>query len=61
MARRHPAVALKIIACSRRLPPHPEPQPAGDLVEPPEWLTPSQKEAWAYAIEHAPKGLLKCN
>ncbi len=36
-----------------------EPIPEGDLNEPPIWLTESQKEGWRYAIEHAPKGLLK--
>lgn len=36
-----------------------EPIPAGDLQEPPEWITDSQKEGWRYAIQHAPRGLLK--
>lgn len=30
----------------------------GVLVDPPEWLTDSQKEEWAYAIQHAPPGML---
>jgi len=36
-----------------------EPHPEGELSDPPEWLTPEQKEGWRYAIEHAPPGLLK--
>jgi P27 family predicted phage terminase small subunit len=36
-----------------------EPTPVGDLTAPPDWLTDSQKEAWAYALAHAPLGLLK--
>ena len=36
-----------------------EPIPPGELNEPPEWMTESQKEGWNYAIEHAPAGLLK--
>ena len=36
-----------------------EPKPDGDLGAPPDWLTPSQREGWDYALRHAPKGLLK--
>ena len=36
-----------------------EPQPTGDLLEPPEWMTESQKIGWTYAIEIAPAGVLK--
>jgi P27 family predicted phage terminase small subunit len=36
-----------------------EPVPAGDLDEPPEWMTDGQKVGWRYAIENAPHGLLK--
>jgi P27 family predicted phage terminase small subunit len=36
-----------------------EPKPTGDLHEPPVWLTEAQKEGWAYAVTHAPPGLLK--
>jgi P27 family predicted phage terminase small subunit len=36
-----------------------EPIPEGDLKDPPNWLSESQKAGWNYAIEHAPKGLLK--
>jgi P27 family predicted phage terminase small subunit len=39
---------------------HDEPIPPGDLAEPPDWLSASQKAGWNYAIENAPKGLLKC-
>jgi P27 family predicted phage terminase small subunit len=59
VARRFKPQALKIIQGSKRLLPHPEPQPEGDLVEAPAWLTDSQKEGWNYAIKHAPPGLLK--
>lgn len=36
-----------------------EPIPAGDLAEPPEWMTDAQQDCWRYAIENAPAGLLK--
>lgn len=36
-----------------------EPQPEGDLFAAPGWMTDSQREGWAYAITHAPYGLLK--
>lgn len=36
-----------------------EPIPVGDLVDPPEWMTDTQKAGWRYAIEHSPQGLLK--
>jgi P27 family predicted phage terminase small subunit len=36
-----------------------EPQPQGELVEPPDHLSPAQKESWRYAIANAPTGLLK--
>lgn len=36
-----------------------EPQPVGDLHEPPDFLTEAQKASWLYAIENAPAGLLK--
>jgi P27 family predicted phage terminase small subunit len=36
-----------------------EPQPVGDLQEPPEWFNDSQRATWRYALEHAPPGLLK--
>jgi P27 family predicted phage terminase small subunit len=36
-----------------------EPQPVGDLFAPPAHLTESQRDAWRYAIDHAPKGLLR--
>jgi P27 family predicted phage terminase small subunit len=31
----------------------------GPLVDPPDWLTAEQKEAWKYAIENAPRSVLK--
>ena len=36
-----------------------EPLPEGDLEDPPDWMSESQKDGWAYAIQHAPRGLLK--
>lgn len=36
-----------------------EPQPVGDLVDPPDWMSDEQKASWRYAIEHAPQGLLR--
>ena len=36
-----------------------EPKPSGDLTDPPEWMSESQKQGWIYAIENAPDGLLK--
>lgn len=38
---------------------HDEPQPVGDLIDPPEWMTDSQKEGWRFAIAKAPPGLLR--
>ena len=37
-----------------------EPRAAGDLgPEPPAWMSESQAEGWRYAIDNAPRGLLK--
>jgi len=37
-----------------------EPTAEGDLpAAAPDWMSPGQKEGWAYAMAHAPKGLLK--
>ena len=36
-----------------------EPKPRGNLYDPPEWLTETQRTGWEYAIESAPYGLLK--
>ncbi len=36
-----------------------EPLPTGDLVDAPAWMTETQKQGWNYAIENAPRGLLK--
>ena len=36
-----------------------EPKPSGDLVDAPAHFSQAQREVWDYAIEHAPKGLLK--
>lgn len=35
-----------------------EPKPRGKLVDPPAWMNTDQREAWQYAIDHAPAGLL---
>ena len=37
--------------------PH-EPRPGGRLGEPPEYMSDIAKEAWIYAVEKAPPGLL---
>jgi hypothetical protein len=37
----------------------PEPVPEGDLVRAPAGLTKTQQAIWKYAIEHAPRGVLK--
>lgn len=34
-------------------------KPTGDLALPPSYFTDEQKDVWSYAIENAPKGLLK--
>ncbi|KQU53959.1 hypothetical protein ASG67_17900 [Sphingomonas sp. Leaf339] len=36
-----------------------EPKPNGDLYAAPEWMSATQRDGWAYAITHAPHGLLK--
>jgi P27 family predicted phage terminase small subunit len=36
-----------------------EPKPTGDLIDAPKSLSDSEKLIWDYAIQHAPKGLLK--
>jgi P27 family predicted phage terminase small subunit len=36
-----------------------EPMPAGDLLDAPAWMSEGQKAGWDYAIENAPRGLLK--
>jgi P27 family predicted phage terminase small subunit len=60
MGRKRVPNVLKIIRGNPGRRPLPnEPAAVGELQEPPEWLTPSQKEGWRYAIEHAPRGLLK--
>lgn len=35
-----------------------EPQPRGQLGDPPDYMSDAAKDAWAYAICHAPAGLL---
>ena len=39
-----------------RINPH-EPQPAGDLVDPPEYMAEGAQQAWRYAITNSPPGL----
>ena len=39
----------------------PEPQPEGTLSEPPAYMSETAKEAWHYALQHAPVGLLTSN
>lgn len=36
-----------------------EPQPVGDLQDPPDWFDKGQQDSWNYVMEHCPKGLLK--
>ena len=36
-----------------------EPKPIGDLVDPPEYFGEEEKKVWDYAMDNAPKGLLK--
>jgi P27 family predicted phage terminase small subunit len=36
-----------------------EPQPRGNLYDPPHWFSETQRAGWAYAIDSAPPGLLK--
>ena len=36
-----------------------EPEPAGDLSNAPDWMSETQKAGWSYAIENAPRGLLR--
>ena len=52
---------LKIVAGNpgKRLLNKREPKPVGNLKEPPEWMTESQKVIWLKAIRSAPAGLLK--
>ena len=52
---------LKLVAGnpSRRPLNDAEPQPTGDLMKPPEWLTESQREIWQTAIDSSPPGLLR--
>jgi P27 family predicted phage terminase small subunit len=35
------------------------PRAAGELAEAPDWLDAEQRAGWAYALAHAPKGVLK--
>jgi phage terminase small subunit len=36
-----------------------EPQPDGNLSDPPDWLSEGQRASWDYSLAHAPAGLLK--
>jgi P27 family predicted phage terminase small subunit len=37
-----------------------EPEAVGELLPvPPDWMSEGQKAGWRYAVEHAPKGILK--
>lgn len=38
--------------------PRNEPKPKGKLNEPPAWFSETQRESWAYALKHAPPGML---
>ncbi|MEW6132079.1 MAG: P27 family phage terminase small subunit [Pseudomonadota bacterium] len=58
--RKKTPTLLKIISGrpASELPQH-EPKVEGDIGAAPEWFSPSQREAWDYAVQHAPAGLLK--
>lgn len=53
-----PAILAELRNNTHR-PPRPEPQAFGNLADPPDHFTPSQCDAWNYAIRHAPPGMLK--
>lgn len=36
-----------------------EPKPKGDLTDPPDYFNKAERDAWQYAIDNAPAGLLK--
>jgi P27 family predicted phage terminase small subunit len=57
--KRVPNVLKMIRGKPSKRPLWPEPVAKGELQEPPDWLTESQKEGWRYAIDNAPCGLLK--
>jgi P27 family predicted phage terminase small subunit len=59
--RRPIPTALKLVSGNpgRRPLPKDEPQPEGNLHEPPEAMSDEQKAEWRYAIENAPLGLLR--
>jgi P27 family predicted phage terminase small subunit len=59
--RKPKATHLKLVkgtARPSRLNPK-EPAASGDLVDPPAHFDDRQRDAWKYAIDHAPKGVLK--
>jgi phage terminase small subunit len=39
--------------------PRGEPEPVGNISDAPDWLTPSQREGWDWALRHSPPGLLR--
>lgn len=54
-----PAAVKKIKGTLQKCPANPhEPRPGGQLGEPPEYMSDIAKEAWIYAVENAPPGLL---
>jgi P27 family predicted phage terminase small subunit len=61
MARKHKPTELKVLQGTYRedRANHREPKPTGDLIHPPSYFSDEQKAVWSYAIENAPKGLLK--
>lgn len=61
MGRKPKPTALKLISGNPGQRPlnHHEPVPAGVLDDAPAWMTDSQRSGWAYAIAHAPAGLLR--
>lgn len=53
--------ALKDLAGNpgKRATPKAEPKAVGNLADPPAHFTDEQRDAWAYALSHAPRGVLK--
>jgi phage terminase small subunit len=59
--RKPTATSLRDLHGNPRKSPMPknEPMPVGDLTEPPDWLSPSQRDGWNWVMAHSPPGMLK--
>jgi P27 family predicted phage terminase small subunit len=53
--------ALLLVTGSKRIADRKRPEPVADgrLEDPPAWLTKAQRDGWKYAIEHAPRSVLR--